>query len=710
MLGLDGAEASLYQGSIQGGIGSVHAVKTGSLGVGLGGSGTAEPGINGGVQHGDDFLSLEHDTADAAVAALGQAVAGLGGSHSGVGHRSMAGCVDVRLFGDLAALLADLALLALLGAGGVLQDLEITILVLAAGKLLDKGINEVGDLAAQIIDLVLDNVVDLVAHLIADPVSQLAGQELVDGIVHLVIGDIAGTAAQLVDLIGHQAADGQQVGLQTVQHLLVGPALADPLRGLVGSRLDLGTDAVHKGGVVDQLLFDLGPDLLHGGGTQLGLQQHGVFLILHDLVQGQLHSVVHQGVGQGIPALVTFRHVADQLQHHVLHIRHTVGGLFLVVLCGEVINGIVHRIVDQLFDAGLRCGAGRHIGSQLVHQAGNGLLGQEAVVQATLQAVNGSIQRLQDVFQVLRVDTHILVQLAYTDLHTGQLALYRSRDLVQGRNGFFLGLGLLYCLLGSLQGVVDDLVGTLVSGHVVHLHSVHGPLGSLIYHHVLVECAKFLGSAAAIVAGALVLGGNAQNLIEALISGVLVGQGVAAGAKVGPVFRVRSGAALPGAVGRLGLLLAAGLVVVYILAPDMAQGRVGFCISLVNVLLVAAIPLAHLIPLAGGGAGGGLNDPLCALKIMAQGRVGFCIAFLYHLVVAAAALADLVLFSGSGAGSLHHDPVAHIVVQGRFEIIFFCCRAADSEDVILTLVNGISLLRASRGNCFFFLPFMLMFL
>ena len=105
-----------------------------------------------------------------------------------------------------------------------------------------------------------------------------------DGIVHLVIGDIAGTAAQLVDLIGHQAADGQQVGLQTVQHLLVGPALADPLRGLVGSFLDLGTDAVHKGGVVDQLLFDLGPDLLHSGGTQLGLQQHGVGLILHDLV------------------------------------------------------------------------------------------------------------------------------------------------------------------------------------------------------------------------------------------------------------------------------------------------------------------------------------------------------------------------------------------------------------------------------------------
>ena len=46
------------------------------------------------------------------------------------------------------------------------------------------------------------------------------------------------------------------------------------------------------------------------------------------------------------------------------------------------------------------------------------------------------------------------------------------------------------------------------------------------------------------------------------------------------------------------------------------------CIGLVNVLLVAAISLADLIPLAGGGAGGGFNDPLCTLKIMAQGRDG----------------------------------------------------------------------------------------
>ena len=78
------------------------------------------------------------------------------------------------------------------------------------------------------------------------------------------------------------------------------------------------------------------------------------------------------------------------------------------------------------------------------------------------------------------------------------------------------------------------------------------------------------------------------------------------------------------------------------------------------------------------------------------------------LVVAAAALAGLVLFSGSSAGSLHHDPIAHVVAQGRNIIILFCCRAADPEEVILTLVKGISLLRASRGNCFFFLPFMLM--
>ena len=146
-----------------------------------------------------------------------------------------------------------------------------------------------------------------------------------------------------------------------------------------------------------------------------------------------------------------------------------------------------------------------------------------------------------------------------------------------------------------------------------------------------------------------------------------MGQGVAAGAKVGPVFRVRSGAALPGAVGRLGLLLAAGLVVVYILAPDMAQGRVGFCISLVNVLLVAAIPLAHLIPLAGGGAGGGLNDPLCALKIMVQGRVLCCISLVKVLLVAAIPFADLIPLAGGGAGRIFSHPLCtlKIMAQGR---------------------------------------------
>ena len=79
VLGVGRVKACSGEGGIQSGIGSVHAVKTGSLGVGLGGSGTAEPGINGGIQHGDDFLCREHSTADAAVAALGQAVGGLGG-------------------------------------------------------------------------------------------------------------------------------------------------------------------------------------------------------------------------------------------------------------------------------------------------------------------------------------------------------------------------------------------------------------------------------------------------------------------------------------------------------------------------------------------------------------------------------------------------------------------------------------------------------
>ena len=99
-------------------------------------------------------------------------------------------------------------------------------------------------------------------------------------------------------------------------------------------------------------------------------------------------------------------------------------------------------------------------------------------------------------------------------------------------------------------------------------------------------------------------------------------QGIAIGTKVGPIFRVRSGAALPGAVGRLGLLLAGGLIVVHILAPSMAQRRLLCCIRLVKVLLVAAIPFADLIPLAGGGAGRIFSHPLCTLKIMAQGRDG----------------------------------------------------------------------------------------
>ena len=152
-----------------------------------------------------------------------------------------------------------------------------------------------------------------------------------------------------------------------------------------------------------------------------------------------------------------------------------------------------------------------------------------------------------------------------------------------------------------------------------------------------------------------------------LIRGILVRQGIAIGTKVGPIFRVRSGAALPGAVGRLGLLLAGGLIVVHILAPSMAQSRMLFCIGLVKVLLVAAIPFADLIPLAGGGASGGFNDPLCTLKIVVQGRVLCCISLVKVLLVAAIPFADLIPLAGGGAGRIFSHPLCtlKIMAQGR---------------------------------------------
>ena len=633
----------------------------------------------------------------------------------------MAGCVDVRLFGDLTALLADLALLALLGAGGVLQDLEITILVLTAGELLDRAADQVGDLLIQVIHLARHGIVDLTADLITDPVAQLAGQELVHGIGHLVVRDIAGACTQLADLIRDQIGHaGQQVFLQAVHDLLGRPAAVHALLCIGGCIFRNLAHLVHEGRVIHQLVPDLRTDFLHRGGTQFGLEELCVGLILHELIHGQVHGVIHQRTGQGIPffiiifipftRLTGIYNVLYQLQHHITDDLRIVRCLFLVIRHTDVIDCIVHGVVQDLLDARLRGLAALYVACQLVHHIGDGVLRQEAVVQAALQVGHGIVQRLQGLVQILLADGHIGTKIAHTDLDTRQLRLHGAGDLIQRIKGFFLGLGILDGFLCICQSLVDDCINILICRLAVQLDVVQGRLGFRINTRILVGHCKLFACAMAVITVALVGKGHTKSFCRYRVVCILMRQGVAVGTKVRQILRIGRRTALTGAVCRLGLLLTGGLVVVHILAPDMVQSRVLFRIGHVNVLLVAAIPLAHLIPLAGGGAGGSFNDPLCALKIVVQGRVGFCIAFLYHLVGAAAALAGLVLFSGSGTGSLHHDPVAHIVVQGRFEIIFFCCRAAVPEDVILTLVNGISLLRASRGNCFFFLPFMLMFL
>lgn len=290
------------------------------------------------------------------MAALGQAVGGLGGSHSGVGHRSMAGCVDVRLFGDLTALLADLALLALLSAGGVLQDLEITILVLTAGELLDRAADQVGDLLIQVIHLARHGIVDLTADLITDPVAQLTGQELVHGIGHLVVHDITGACTQLVDLIRDQIRHiGQQVRLQTVHDLFIGPAGVHALLCVVHCLAGNAAHLIHELRVLHQLLLDLCTDFLHRGGTQLGLEELCVGLILHEFIHGQIHGVIHQRTGQVIPALIRLHDLLHQLQHHIADGLCIIRCLFLVIRHTKVINHIVHSVVKNLLDTCLRC-------------------------------------------------------------------------------------------------------------------------------------------------------------------------------------------------------------------------------------------------------------------------------------------------------------------------------------------------------------------
>ena len=212
----------------------------------------------------------------------------------------MAQSRDLGLVLDLAAVPALYALFTLFGAGSSLEDDLVLFyhVVLAAGELLDEAGDHIGDLTAQIVDLVLDDVVDLVAYLIADPISQLAGQELVDSVVHFLVHDGTGTIAQLGDLAGDHIADGQQVCLHTIQHFLVIPAGADARGGIAGGFFHLLADSVHKGGVLHQLPADLLAHLVHGLGTQLGLEQLGVLLVLHDLVHGQIQCVIHQRVGQ----------------------------------------------------------------------------------------------------------------------------------------------------------------------------------------------------------------------------------------------------------------------------------------------------------------------------------------------------------------------------------------------------------------------------
>ena len=177
---------------------------------------------------------------------------------------------------------------------------------------------------------------------------------------------------------------------------------------------------------------------------------------------------------------------------------------------------------------------------------------------------------------------------------------------------------------------------------------------------------SLVGAAAVLVAGALVLGGNAQNyLIEALISGVLVGQrGCRRGQSWPGDSRARSGAQpFPGAVGRLGLLLAAGACRRLHTCPKRGPEPDALLHRFhQRSLHCRTIPLAHLIALAGGGAGGGFNHP-AGLEDDGPGQDGLLHSPpLPPCGSPAAALADLVLFSGSGAGSLHHDPITHVVV------------------------------------------------
>ena len=596
VLGIGRVKACSGEGGVQSGVGSVHAVKTGSLGVGLGGGGTAEPGINGGVQHGDDFLSLEHGTTDAAVAALGQAVAGLSGSHSGVGHRGVAGCVDLLGLHDLTALGALVDLFAILRAL-CCHDLHRILVMGTAGELLDRAADQVGDLLIQVIHLAHHGIVDLTADLITDPVAQLAGQELVHGVGHLVVHDITGACTQLADLIRDQIGHaGQQVFLQAVHDLLGRPAAVHALLCIGGCIFRNLAHLVHEGRVIHQLVPDLCTDFLHRGGTQFGLEELCVGLILHELIHGQVHGVIHQRTGQGIPffiiifipftRLTGIHNVLYQLQHHITDDLRIVSCLFLVIRHTKVINRIVHGVIEDLPDTGLGRAAALHITCQLIHHIGDGVLRQEAVVQAAFQVGNGIVQRLQGVVQVSLADLHIAADTCHRDLHVGQLGLHGAGDLIQRIKGFFLGLGIFDGFLCICQSLVDDCINIFICRLAVQIHILQGSIGSGTGCDILCRISVCdtdgFRLLVAVITGALVLINVIRNFLtkpyfivgflNRFVVGKLVRQGGVVGTEVGQILRICCGAALTGTMCRPGLLLAGGLIVVHILAPGVGDG------------------------------------------------------------------------------------------------------------------------------------------
>ena len=376
---------------------------------------------------------------------------------------------------------------------------------MGAGELLDGGGDQVGDLLIQVIHLARHGIVDLTADLITDPVAQLAGQELVHGIGHLVVHDITGACTQLVDLIRDQIRHiGQQVGLQAVHDLFIGPAGVHALLCVVHCLAGNAAHLIHELRVLHQLLPDLCTDFLHRGGTQLGLEELCVGLILHEFIHGQIHGVIHQRTGQVIPALIRLHDLLHQLQHHIADGLCIIRCLFLVIRHTKVINRIVHSVVKNLLDTCLRCTAVLHVTCQLVHHIGDGVLRQEAVVQAALQVGNGRIQRCQCLVQILLADGHITANACHRDPHTGQFRLHGAGDLVQCGQSLFLGLGILDGFLCICQSLVNDCIHIGIRRLAVQLHILDGSIGSTLCNYLFVPNIDIFLFLMAVITGAYI--------------------------------------------------------------------------------------------------------------------------------------------------------------------------------------------------------------